>query len=184
MNDACGGLGSCVGEATKVCPESDGNPCTEPRCDAELGSQDNDYCVESPITVSEAENACYKYSCADGVEEEMGISAGNKCGEWVVTEAGCIDHYVCDSQFTDSTDGSHCRPVSKAEGTPCLSEGVGIKAAPGGRGQQAVTQLQPGRHAGHDKPSMQRLALRMQRGVLCRSRVPSGSHGSQSGSGL
>jgi len=130
VNDACGGLGSCVGEATKVCPESDGNPCTEPRCDAELGSQDNDYCVESPITVSEAENACYKYSCADGVEEEMGISAGNKCGEWVVTEAGCIDHYVCDSQLTDSTDGSHCRPVSKAEGTPCLSEGVGIKAAP------------------------------------------------------
>ena len=129
VNDACDSQGSCVGEATKVCSESDGKPCTEARCDAALGSPDNEYCVESPITVAEAENACYKYSCTDGVQEQLGLADANTCGEWVVPEGGCIDHYVCDSQFTNSTDGSHCRPVSKAEGTPCLDDGVGVKAA-------------------------------------------------------
>ena len=78
VDDACDGQGGCVGGATKVCPEIDGNPCTEPRCDAEIGNQADGYCVESPLTVSEAENACYKYSCADGVEEQLGLSAANK----------------------------------------------------------------------------------------------------------
>ena len=127
--DACDGSHSCIAATTTVCEDLDHNPCTDPVCDPNEGDPAIGYCMEVPITDKTAEDVCHRYQCTDGEVASTEPSDQNDCAEWEVPTGGCIDHYVCDSQFESPEGSSHCRPVGKVDGTPCLTEGVGVKAA-------------------------------------------------------
>ena len=51
----------------------------------------------------------------------------DECDSWVVPVGGCVDAFECDPDFTDD-EGSHCRPVFKANGSPCLGGPDGEQA--------------------------------------------------------
>ena len=127
--DACDGSHSCIAATTTVCEDLDHNPCTDPVCDPNEGDPAIGYCMEVPITDKTAEDVCYRYQCTDGEVVSTEPSSQNDCADWEVPTGGCIDHYVCDPQFEGPEGSSHCRPVGKVDGTPCLTEGVGVKAA-------------------------------------------------------
>ena len=126
--DTCDGQGSCIAATTTVCEDVDNNPCTNPTCDPDNGDPANGYCTEAPLVSETVEDVCYTYQCADGVATGTEPSTQNDCADWEISTGGCIDQYVCDPQYEAAQGGSHCRPVGKVDGTPCLNEGVGVKA--------------------------------------------------------
>ena len=132
VDDACDGAGKCVGGASRICPESDGNLCTEPRCDAAAGSPESNYCVESPLDGVQTENVCFQFSCMAGKEKVLGPSGSNQCAALEVPKAGCIAGYVCDPGYADPA-GTHCKPTYHAVGSYCsvdTAQGlVSVKAA-------------------------------------------------------
>ena len=127
VDDSCNADGGCVGESSRVCPDLDGNPCTDPVCDPE--QIDGDPCTELPVVDAFVEGPCYRYQCDSGVAVSTEPVETNDCQSWVVPSDGCIDQYVCDSAYL-ADDGSHCRPVGKVEGAPCRNpEGEGVVPA-------------------------------------------------------
>jgi len=127
--DSCDSQGDCIAANSTVCPDADNNPCTDPVCDPDNGDPTNGYCTEVPLDSENTEDVCYSYQCTDGEVTETEPSSQNDCADWGAPTGGCIDQYVCDPQYEAAEGGSHCRPVGKVNGTPCLSEGVGVKAA-------------------------------------------------------
>ncbi len=87
-----------MGGATRVCPDSDGNRCTEPRCDAAKGTPESAYCVESPLDGNEVEGPCFRFRCDEGVETAVGPSAANDCAALEVPKTACVASFVCDPE--------------------------------------------------------------------------------------
>ena len=126
--DACDSQCRCLGAPT-ICPDLDGNPCTQSQCDAETGDPADNFCIEIALVSESVEDACTVTECVDGEVTNTTIAAQNDCADWQVADKGCVDHYVCDPSHTSEADGSHCRPVFRPDGALCHLQGVGVKAA-------------------------------------------------------
>ena len=118
--DSCDAGGVCVGGELVICPDTDGNPCTNPACSAEVGRAEDGFCVEWPIsTDGVVEGECTTYACADGSltdQADLGVCAA------VAPEGGCVATWTCDPGWVDPDNGTHCRPIYKQNGARCRDE--------------------------------------------------------------
>ena len=122
VGGTCNGAGECVDAALKDCGETDGNLCTLPKCDENIGK-----CIEAPLpdgSEPSAASDCWVGAiCVGGKLDKTGAKATEKALECQqMTDDndafGCVDHYEC----VGGQEG--CFTVLKNEGQACWTDAL------------------------------------------------------------
>ncbi len=120
VDGQCNGSGECVDAVLMDCAESDGNLCTQPKCDDKTGA-----CFEEQIPDGSepyAGSDCWEGAvCKDGAQDNSAATPTAKALECqqMTDDAdpfGCVDQYVCVSA------AAPCKAVLKGEGVQCWTD--------------------------------------------------------------
>ena len=124
IGGTCSATGACEGTQTRVCEESDGNPCTEPWCDPETG---NCAAVEEPLSDGVV---AYSSNCWDGIVCQNGQPDDTNAAPTPLNlqcqdENNSLDPFGCVGQVVCVDSMDECVEISNDDGIECWLEGRG-----------------------------------------------------------